>query len=415
MRKVVYLTEQPLDMWNYQRFGIQTWIDRGWEVEVWDVTPLLHPRVWQSHIELGGNLSSFSGYFPISSKDQLKTRFSGARQIGYFIDFAGNSYAATRIKVRLIRSGVFRVVCAIGSVPVPGAARNSGIARKLRKAVAVGPIKALKLLANAVVFKALAPFIRASFTVVSGDSSIAAEVGKSDHRTIRAHNLDYDIYLRMKQSIDRSPGEYAVFVDQDYCFHPEYLYQDSNVRVTSERYFPVICAGLRTISRALRLDLRIAAHPRAGYHHRAANYFEGIPIEYGNTAELICNCKVVVCHDSTAIQLAVLFLKPVIFITTDQLNAVFFDSSFKSESIRTFAAALGKSVINLDRDLNSVDWANELSVDSSKYAEYRKRYIKTDGSPDTPHWDIVIAHIENAAELASSDVLERSMSVGENR
>ncbi len=35
-KRVVYLIEQPLDERNFQRFGIQAWIDRKWNVEVWD-------------------------------------------------------------------------------------------------------------------------------------------------------------------------------------------------------------------------------------------------------------------------------------------------------------------------------------------------------------------------------------------
>jgi len=52
MKKVVILIEQPLDERNYQRFGIQTWLERNWLVEVCDLTPWAHPRVWQSFIAL---------------------------------------------------------------------------------------------------------------------------------------------------------------------------------------------------------------------------------------------------------------------------------------------------------------------------------------------------------------------------
>jgi len=140
--------------------------------------------------------------------------------------------------------------------------------------------------------------------------------------------------------------------------------------------------------------VRVAAHPRAAYVSRNQDYFEGIPIEVGRTAELIRGCKAVVCHDSTAIQFAVLFARPVIFVTTDELDRLFLDASFKSESIAAFAAELGKSVINLDRDLEDVDWRRELNIDERRYADYRNRYIKIDGSPEIPYWNIVIRHLE---------------------
>jgi hypothetical protein len=101
---------------------------------------------------------------------------------------------------------------------------------------------------------------------------------------------------------------------------------------------------------------------------------------------------VVVCHDSTAIQFGVLFGKPLIFVTTDELLL-----AYEGRSIAKVASELGKSPINLDRaDLQDVDWQSELEVDGAKYARYRSKYIKADGSPEAPLWDIVIDHVEIA-------------------
>jgi hypothetical protein len=120
--------------------------------------------------------------------------------------------------------------------------------------------------------------------------------------------------------------------------------------------------------------------------------FGEFPIEYGNTAELVQRCQAVVCHDSTAIQFGVLFAKPLIFVTTDELML-----SYEGRSIAKVASEFGKSPVNLDRpDLRTVDWRREVSVDPRKYADYRNKYVKTDGSPEMPLWDIVIDHIEIA-------------------
>ena len=103
------------------------------------------------------------------------------------------------------------------------------------------------------------------------------------------------------------------------------------------------------------------------------------------------------CHCSTAVQLAVLFLKPVVFVTTDELN-----SSELGLYIESFASKLGKTVINIDRDLYKVDWHKELNVDYQKYADYRNEYIKIDGSPEKPYWDIVIDHIDSRKDARIS-------------
>ncbi len=404
MSKIIYLIDQPLDEWNYGRFGIQTWIDRGWEVEVWDLTLWAHPLFWQHFMESGRKLKEFAGYFPISLKSQLDDRFSKLEKVRYFIDLTGDNFYSVRVKMRLIQMGAIRVVCATGSIPVPGDGQKIGLVRKLIKAFAKSPIKPFKWLANALVSKLAAPYIWPGLFVVSGEKSIP-DAGH-DHEILKAHNLDYDTYLKLNNSMAGSIGNYAVFIDQNYCFHPEYILQNTPCLVTPEKYFPAICNGLRKISDVFAMDLRVAAHPRASYQQ---DYFAGIPVEYGGTAELIRNCKIIVCHDSTAIQFAVLFGKPVIFVTTDELDSIFMDASLKKESIAIFATELGKSVINLDHDLDGVDWQNELRVDSKKYNQYRNKYIKIDGSPEILSWDVVINHVEKAGRQTSDDPLEQSV------
>lgn len=392
MSKVIYLIDQPLDERNYDRFGIQTWIDRDWDVEVWDLTPLAYPHIWQKFIESGRSLKKFEGYFPVALKSQLDYRYSKLGKIEYFIDFTSDNYYSVRQKMHLSQIGAKRIICAVGSIPESEDSYNGqkrDFICKFRKKIAEkGFIKLFKWLINVLSYKLVVPFIGPGLAVVSGEESMRLlSVYKCE--IIKAHNLDYDIYLRLNKSIGGPAGIYGVFIDQDPCFHPDRLYRDATPYISPEKYFPTICNGLRKISHALGVDLRVAAHPRSSYQQRDPNYFGGIPIEYGRTAELIRDCKVAVCHCSAAIQFAVLFRKPIIFVTTNEMI-----SQTVGKLTAKFARLLGKTVINLNDDLDNVDWQKELCVDSQKYDEYRNKYIKIDGSPEKPHWDIVIDHIE---------------------
>lgn len=387
MKRIVFLIEQPLDERNYERFGIQTWIDRGWTVEVWDLTPLTHPRVWQHFTESGHALREFEGYFPIAREDQLEAKCSQAGPVGYFIDFAGDGYYPLRAKMSLIRAGAVRVICSIGLIPA-GSYNQRGFATKLGRLLANGPIQASKRLTQALAWRWTERLIRPGLVVVSSRKSVVPS--GNDYETVQAHNLDYDIYLGLK-SVEMPSEDYAVFIDQDLCSHPNFLFANMPFFVTPSRYFPTLCQGLRRISELLNVGVRIAAHPRASYRYRGADCFEGLPVEYGKTAELIRSCRLVLCHFSTAAQFAVLFKKPVVFLTTDELA-----SSAGAVYVEEFAAAFGKSVVNLDGDLEAVDWQGELRVDHQRYDAYRNEYIKIDGSPELPLWDIVINHLEAA-------------------
>jgi hypothetical protein len=388
-RRVVYLIDQPFDERNFHRFGVQAWIDRQWDVEVWDLTPWAHPQVWHSFTERGHRLKEFAGYFPVASRSDFLRRLRGPRAIEYFIDLAGDSFHSVAARWALKRAGAARIVCATGSMPLPDRAGNRSPAARLRKLVAQGPRGGWKALSGALINKAVAARIPPDLAVISGTQSMT--LARNGKGVIKAHNFDYDIYLALQRSAVTHAAPYAVFIDQDYCFHLEFVYQGTGSVVTAERYFPAVCNGLEAIAAALKLDVRIAAHPRASYEQRDKERpFRSFPMERGRTAELIRGCDVVICHDSTAIQYAVLFRKPIIFLTTDELSR-----AYEGASIEKFAAALGKRPINLDRaNLATVDWRGELKVDPERYADYRRKYIKAEGSPELPLWTIVIDHVE---------------------
>lgn len=394
MSTVVYLIDQPLDQRNYDRFGIQTWLDRGWTVKVWDLTPLSQPSTWQGYVESRRGLKEFPGYSLIASASQLQRTFAQSADIDYYVDFCGDSYHGVCTKLHLSHRGAVRIICAVGSIPEAGVGTTSGLASKIRTAITEGPVRSFKWLTRVCLNRIVARWAAPGLVVVSGANSMSLFSRWSDRETLRAHNLDYDIYLRLRTSVmHRAP--YAVFLDQGLSFHPDYAYDDIPVYVTPGRYFPALCRGLRKISGTLGVDLRVAAHPRSNYPQAGSDCFEGISIDYGVTPELIRDCHVVVGHYSAAIQLAVLFGKPIIFLTTDELMR-----SPIGPLIVKFAAELGKTVINLDSDLDAVNWRIELSIDAQKYAEYNHRYIKMNGSPDVPHWDIVIDHISRKQGLA---------------
>jgi len=387
MKKVVILIEQPLDDRNYHRFGIKTWLERNWLVEVWDLTPWAHPRVWRNFIAFGNKIKEFAGYFPVASGSELANRLSISGQANYFVDLTSENYHSVRAKISLQRAGAIRIVSLGGSLPTPDRVDIGPMAR-LAQVIAKGPRGTLRWLSSAFFHKVVAPRIATGFAVISGEQSIARARDRAE--MIRTHNLDFDIYLALIKAPAVAATPFVVFIDQDYCFHPEYIYQSIPALATPGKYFPAIRNGLKIISEALKMQVRIAAHPRATYQERGLDVFGEFAVEYGRTAELIRDCELVVCHDSTAVQFAVLFGKPVIFVTTDELMG-----TYEGRSIAKIAAELGKSPVNLDRaDLLSVDWRKEMQVDAAKYERYRGEYIKTAGSPEIPLWDIVINHIE---------------------
>lgn len=395
MSKIVYLIEQTFDRRNYERFGIAIWLEHGWRVEVWNLTPLSSPQVWRSISESQNATRPFAGSFVLSSERDLAERCAGSDPIDCFVDLTGHNRWTVKAKRRLARLGAIRIVGQLGSIPDYDSPRAGGALARMRKRLAALVSVTTKLAAKWYGWY-VEHFIPPGLVIVAGRKSYEAALrGGHGERILAAHNLDYDLFLELR---GRLPGAttssrpYAVFLDQNICFHPEFAFENLTPYVTAGRYFPTVCRGLRAMGTALGLDVRIAAHPRATYAQHQTDYFEGIPVESNRTAELIRNCAVVVCHSSTALQFAVLFEKPVVFTTTDELAA-----SLLGEYVAKFARVLGKSVVNLDTDLSRVDWRNELRIDVSAYARYRDIYVKMEGTEDRPLWELVVTRLEGDA------------------
>jgi hypothetical protein len=91
----------------------------------------------------------------------------------------------------------------------------------------------------------------------------------------------------------------------------------------------------------------------------------------------------------TSINFAVLFHKPIIFITKDILK-----NSWDGLYIDLMATQFGKTPINID-DMQSINWEKELLINEKTYEDYKNSYIKKAGSDELPFWQIFANHIKN--------------------
>ena len=116
-----------------------------------------------------------------------------------------------------------------------------------------------------------------------------------------------------------------------------------------------------------------------------------IDFSLGKTAELIKNSSLVMLHSSTALSFAILFKKPTIFITTDELK-----KSWLRPRIKNFSKQVGRKPVNIDEDLGPQLNLKEIFMfDKEKYSNYINQYLKAPNSPDIPLWEIVCNFLNN--------------------
>lgn len=233
------------------------------------------------------------------------------------------------------------------------------------------------------------------YLVVGGKKSMNFIKSKKTS-IIRAHNLDYDFLLEKVEIKINKENNYLVFLDEDGPYHPDFIHLGIKPFVSAKKYYPIINKGLDNLAGYLDLDIIIAAHPRSNYETKELKYKH--PIYKNKTFELIRNANLVVGHGSTALQWAVILKKPIILVTTNEIQNEFYAKKY-SKIISNFANELGKNVLNLDNITKTDEFKKYLYVDKNKYKNYVETYIKTKGSPEKLVWDIVIERIEQDLKL----------------
>ena len=202
--------------------------------------------------------------------------------------------------------------------------------------------------------------------------------------------MDYDVYLENKDVCAKSSEEHAIFLDPlAPMFQGDTLAMDFKVTTTVEKYYPSLCKFFDYVGKELDVSVEIAAHPKSN-HPPCPEYFGGRQTLRGNTFGMIKNSRFVMTHASTSIQFAILLKKPILLLTTEELER---DIVFSGE-IKAYAQSLGKIIINIDKPL-AIDWEKELHVDEKKYDDYIELYIKKRGSEELNTWQILANRLKD--------------------
>ena len=194
------------------------------------------------------------------------------------------------------------------------------------------------------------------------------------------HSFDYDLFMATKDAGTRTGT--AVFLDEGVPAHPDYARRGHRPYSRAERYYPELRRFLDAFERGTGLAVVVAGHPRTDHKELSDDFGKRRTIR-GRTAELTRDSDAVITHSSTATAFAVLFGKPVVLATSADLRA-----SPQAPLIEAMARSLNKRPLDLAQP-ELADWKAELVVDEKAYADYRSRYVKKDGTPEKPLWDIV--------------------------
>ncbi len=386
IKTIIFLIHYPLRSRDYERLGIDILHLNGFDVEIWDLTSLVMPSVSQEHAP--SDIISYNGLTVFHDKLNVYKRLASLSDESFVICKMHYSYNRLWLYRALSKSGVNYAVENINLVPSKS---KSSILENMKRIPQIlnfyGPSEFLKIL-FAKLYQKIDSFRRsslrpASLILCGGEKSLLTgyPVDKSTE-VLRIHATDYDLYLN-EVNIPCKERPVALFLDQFFPLHPHHRLAQMMEPIDVNEYYSFVNNFFSIVEKETGLEVVIASHPRS-YYEALPDYFDGRRCIKGKTIKLIRECRFVMAHHSTALNFANLFLKPVLFLTYSYI-----DKSYSGgPAIREYAKWFGKRPIPIDSEAN-IDWSNELEIDIAQYDQYRKAYIKTEDSEDSPFWQIV--------------------------
>lgn len=388
IHRIVIIVETPFNVRDFNRYGIEILKLSNFQVEVWDFSPFMRPLLYKQHNASDSEEFEECNLF-FSCGDALKA-IEGLGQDSAVISVINFDSSTKDIYKALSKQNIFYGLLSTNSIPPRYSKSNlfNTISNKFKQEIT------FQRVLNAV-FRRI-PInlfgVRPADFIIAGGSKSLGNAANKYPKLIRpstpvvwAHTMDYDVYL---QSGKKAPiiDDIAVFVDQYIPFHPDLRFRSEILELDTDHYYRVLSNFFSRIESEMGLRVIIAPHPRADYA-KLPDYFNGREIYQGKTNQLVQRSRLVLLHYSTAVNFAVLYNKPVLFMTNTNL-----EKTYLSDYIHSMAKIFEKRPIIIDSHQEN-NLGQELFIDQMVYDNYREVYIKRNGTPEKMLWEIVADYL----------------------
>jgi hypothetical protein len=393
IQKIIFLTAVKFGRRDLERFGIRTLKENGFEVGIWDISRVVYPRDIDQVVlpdeVLGEEIIRFA------SVRDLMSAFQRHNPGSLFICLFHLHTGTIPVYRALSRLELPYAVLYINSFPAPKRyySAKGRLLHYISQVASPAVIRVFPAAINKLVMRYYRLFgIRpAHICLLGGRRSLDFFNSPVDSTTERVwlHSLDYDKYLQ-EAANPYVPGENTcVFIDTYFPTDPDrYYHRDVSVYNPDAAYYFQMRRFFADVEFHYGVRVVIAQHPKKQLDHDANSIVDFGPRAgiSGDTAGLVRRSRFVLSHDSNAVNYAILFRKPIIFLTSADI-----DATSNGQNIEALAALLGRTPLRIDGS-PAPDPAAALAFDEKLYERYIREYIKN--SPEEkPCWQIFADHL----------------------
>lgn len=187
-------------------------------------------------------------------------------------------------------------------------------------------------------------------------------------KIIYFHSNDYDNYLINKKKFKIKKIKYSVFIDENVPDHDDYQISNFKSPIDGKTYYKLLNNFFSIYEKKFKTKIVIALHPKSKLDEMKKNFLNR-KIFIGKTQELIFNSRVVFTHCSTSRSYAILYNKPMIYLTSNKISKTWFGKEIVENCKLT-----SSHLMNLDKiNLNIL---NLSKINSKKYKQYKDKFLR---------------------------------------
>lgn len=376
--EVIFLTQTRIGQRDHDRFGCAILDRAGFRPMFWSFAKAFNPRYFEEYREDAVEDSASTTYFG-NCDAACRAAASLSRDALLILCMGADPRIAPMLRIAAGRGASLAAISA-NLLPDPGDAPGLlGLAARLRILGTKWWRFSLADSKRSGPGQALPP---ARYLLAGGAKATRTRhpLVRQGTEVVKAHALDYDLFLQETRRGPASLTDTAVFLDDAMVNHPEFMIFGSS-KVSPDRYYAAMRRLFDSIEDRFGLEVVIAAHPRVNYSLTPECYGPR-RIASKKTLELTRSAKLVITQVSTSVNFAILCRKPLLVTTTDEVYRRF------APQILTTAALLRAPLVRADRATRRKLPA-AVAVDQEAYRRYQHVFIKEEDSPDKLFWEIV--------------------------
>ena len=384
-KKIIIFLSQPVDKRNIQRFGYKS-LKKNFDVEFYNISDVFNKNIKRVYKKnLLKKITDYKFFFEFNNYSQIFSLLKENKN-AYFVD------STTYKSVFFCLLQQFAILNRLKKIHVSTCILPKGV-HLSKKEKLIHFFKKKNFFSKNIV-KFMFNYLKVrfinilypapNFAFISGLKESNCYSKKT--KILLSHCFDYDLFLNEnKKKLLLSKNKFALFIDALTFDHPELSIDNiNNIDPVEKKYYEDLKVFFKNIHKKYNIDIVIALHPRSNiyFKKKMSKIFNEIyfKIIENETAKYIKKSSLVISHNSSAIQLAILWKKPIIFCHHNKMQ------DYNKRYISGLATALKKKSFDIENGKFAII-KKDLIVNDKNYIGYIKNYIQSSPISKVSSWD----------------------------